>query len=630
MQRKHKPYFVALDGEAIENKYVLLGSSIPGRRLENRNGITTDEALNFLVRLGSNRHLRKKSAVFVGFFFSYDIEMIFRDLPQRDKNNLFHSQSVIYKGYKIKAIKKKFLSIRKVSEEKVHKDGRVYRDNANGITIYDVAGFFPGMSFIKVCHKILGYSSQDLKHGKESRSTFSWTDYEFIKQYNQLECAWLCQVMDKVSDMLSSEDLSPNRWYGSSAVANHALRRWNISKEMRRTVEEKMSPHIWEALTCAYFGGRIEALKLGTFTNVLAYDINSAYPAEIASLWSNKGIWTYTHDYVPEKFSIWHVEFNFPKDAYFGLLPFREKSGSIKYPLRGRGWYWFPEIAYAMERYPGSIKFIEGYYHEGQEKTSLQRVIPELYEKRRRYKEQGNLAEYVLKITLNALYGKFAQKIGAADYKNFVWAGWITSATRAKLMRATNGKEQSIIAFATDGIYTTEPLNVSLSKGLGDWSLEKYNKAHIVMSGVYHLSGENDKERKVGERGFRDLVWSKVLDDLTAKGKSRITSQIFVGFNLAFNFPNEYGPKYLTFVRETKTLNPSNLDKRNYKVKAIKDWSTEFCDSKPISHCRDFDSAPIETEKDLIPDADMIYRDEVTIPHELLQGIAENRQSIEL
>ncbi|HEV7738614.1 MAG TPA: DNA polymerase [Chlamydiales bacterium] len=632
MQRKHKPYFVALDGEAINGKYVLLGTSLPDRTLENREGIRTDEALEFLVRLGSNRHLRAKSAVFVGFFFAYDIEMLFRDLSDRQKNELFHSQQVEYKGYIIKAIKKKFLSIRKKSDKTYlnRKTGKEQKGNTNGITIYDCAGFFPGMSFIKVCKQILGYNSDELTEGKASRSTFSWEEYNSVKSYNALECQLLVKVMNKVYEMLDREGLNINRYYGSSAVANYALRKWKIGEEMRRTVEEKMTPHIWEALTCAYFGGRIEALKLGTFKNVFAYDINSAYPAEIARLWSNKGIWTYASDFVNEPFSVWHIEFKFPKSTAFGCFPFREKTGAIKYPLQGRGWYWFPEIEYAMKRYPGSVKFIEGYYHLENKLTTLASVIPNLYKKRQQYKAKGDISEYILKITLNALYGKFAQKVGSSDYRNFVWAGYITSATRAKLLRATNGHEKSIIAFATDGIYSKVKLNdLPLSKELGEWSFEKYKKAHIIMSGVYLLTTE-DKERKTGERGFKYLIWDKVLADLTAKGKSQIKSQIFVGFNLAFNFPNQYRGKYLTFIPETKTINPGNLDKRKYKVSQIKDWTKDSCNSEPILFCRDSDSAPISTVVDSIPDADLIYQDEIVIPHLLLQGIEENLQLIEL
>src|ERR1043165_4017378 len=64
--------FIALDGESINDKYVLLGTSHPSYCLENRSGITTDEAFHFLFSLGNNRHLRKQKSVFVGYFFGYD------------------------------------------------------------------------------------------------------------------------------------------------------------------------------------------------------------------------------------------------------------------------------------------------------------------------------------------------------------------------------------------------------------------------------------------------------------------------------------------------------------------------------------------------------------------------------
>lgn len=635
MKRIHRPFFVALDGEAIDGRYVLLGTSLDRYKLENRSGINTDEALEFLCRLGSNRHLRAKSAVFVGFYFSYDLEMIVKDLPDRLKHQLFHNKSVDYNGYRLKAIKKKFFSVRKRSDKMVprkKKDGTIYYDYVytNGITVFDVSGFWPGYSFVKVCKKMLSYTSDELTQGKAGRGAFTWEHYKDVKEYNRLECQLLCKVMDKVYEMLDTQGLVPNRWYGSSAVANTALKKWNVSSEMRRTIEENMTPHIYDALLCAYFGGRIEALKLGTFYNVFAYDINSAYPYIISQLWSNKGIWTYTPEYIEEPFSLWHVEFKFPKDCHFGLLPFREKSGAIKFPLRGRGWYWKPEIDAALERYPGSVKFIEGYYHAQPQTTILSTVIPDLYKRRQLYKEQGNLAEYVLKITLNSLYGKFAQKIGSADYRNFVWAGWITSATRAKLARATFGHEKQVIAFATDGIYSLVPLDLPESKDLGGWSFDHYERAHILMSGVYELVGTDKASRKIGERGFKSIVWEKVLSDLSTKKKSEIEASFFVGFNLAYNFPGQYGNKYLQFTTETKTINPANLDKRKYHFKQIKNWQTDSCESDPLKFCRDMDSAPIAKEEDFIPDAELIYRDEINeITSRLLQQAREEIRQLE-
>src|SRR3972149_1043957 len=118
--------FVGLDGESIDDKYVLLGTSLSNKCLENRQGIRSIEALDWLYHLGRMNDRKNRHQTFVGFHFSYDVEMLMRDLPTRTKLLLFHAQKTEYKGYYLHYCKRKFLRIR------YHK--------CKGITIYDTCG----------------------------------------------------------------------------------------------------------------------------------------------------------------------------------------------------------------------------------------------------------------------------------------------------------------------------------------------------------------------------------------------------------------------------------------------------------------------------------------------------------
>lgn len=578
--------FVALDGETIDDKYVMLCTSEKHYTLENPNGITTDEALEFLTRLGSNRHLKAKGTIFVGFAFGYDVEMILRDLPDDVKDAIFNFQKVEYNGYRIHYIKRKFISIRKVLES-----GKA----THGITIYDVWGFFQ-RSFEKTILQMLNLTSEVITQGKADRENFDFEHYNEIKDYCKYECALLVRVMDKLSLAVRACNLTPRRWYGASALAAIALKQWNIKDEMRRTVRINYPDCLFNALECAYFGGRIEAFKLGAFKDIYAYDINSAYPSAIAELYSNRGVWNYTREYNDNPFSVWNIRYKFPQDTYLGLFPFREANGAIKYPLAGAGWYWQPEVEYAMKRFPGCIKVTEGYYKPELIRTSMSENIPRMYEQRKRYKANGDLSEIALKLTLNSLYGKFAQKVGGCDYKNYTWAGMITSLTRAKLLKAIEGNEKHIIAFSTDGIYSNVPLDLPLSDKLGDWSSECYEKATVLMSGVYLLESF-DKQRKTGERGFKRIDWKQFIAELNEKGTANVHARQFVTWNMFRNYRIQHAENYLTFVDSEKTFNPANLDKRHYQLDSIKSWLSDNCDSKPVKLCSGF-SAPIKSETD--------------------------------
>lgn len=609
-RRKGTPkLFIGIDGEAIDSKYVLIGTST-GKCLEDNEGIKTDNALNFLWSLGNNRHLRKQGAVFVGFYFAYDVEMICRDLPDNIKQRLFHPRFVLkddgkfykdrifYKNFELTYIKRKFFSIRRKDTQQ------------NGITIYDACGFFVGQgSFIEVLKAMKIPVPAEIVSGKAERNIFSWENYETIKKYCLLECELLSLLMNKIKDMTDKQGLTPRRWYGSSALANLALRKWSIRDYMRRTVEENMSGYFWDLITRAYFGGWIEAHKLGSFKKVHSYDINSAYPNVIKDLPStrdNRFIYTRTFR---KGFGVWKVRYKFPESAYIGLFPFRLPNGAIKFPLEGYGCYWSPEVELALKLYPNCVDVVDGYYLEKtRQKTPLQKIVPELYRARQKYKTEGDLTQWILKILLNALYGKFAQKVGRADFKNFTWAGFITSATRARLREAVAGQEKHIIAFATDGIYSLKKLNgLKLSKQLGDWDYSVYDNATVLMSGVYLLEGKQGI--KTGKRGFASLsAWASILEQLTADGKAEIMIRLFVGFNMAFNFPLEYGQSYLRFIEREKILNPRNLTKRKYFINEIKNWETDYCDSKPIKKLAGL-SAPIKTAIEFIEDSDLIFAD---------------------
>lgn len=609
--------FIALDGESIDGKYVLLGTSHPSYCLENKQGITTDEALDFLFRLGHNRHIRAARTSFVGYFFSYDVEMLLRDLPRNIKRRVFNPRMILkksgpdkgkfvkdrvfYKEYEITYIKRKYFSVTR-------------RDKSYGITVYDASGFFtgfPSRSFVAVLKQMQIEVPPELEQGKQERSYFNWNQYQKIKEYNGIENQKLVELMHKVYDMCDSQNLVPRRWYGSSAVGNLALRKWKIHDYMRRTVPERLSSYFYSAITRAYFGGRIEAFKLGTFKEIFSYDICSAYPHAISLLPSTReNHFVYTTKY-RKGFAVWHVKYKFPKHINIGVFPFRLSDGSIKFPLEGEGWYWNPEIEVALKHWPESVEIIEGYFiQDSKKETPFKTLFPALYERRRKYKEEGNLNYQIIKIVLNSIYGKFAQKVGRADFKNFTWAGWITSHTRARLRESVVGIEDSIIAFSTDGIYSLKPIKLKLSQDLGGWEKAEFNQGTILMSGVYLLEGEG--KPKTGERGYKALSdWNGILDQLNANRKKKekgasVMVRLFVGFNMADNFPDEYGKHYLEFIEKEKVLNPYALTKRKYDVRSIQDWTDDYCDSLPIGKLSGL-SREIQTEQDFVEEDDLIF-----------------------
>lgn len=179
-------------------------------------------------------------------------------------------------------------------------------------------------------------------------------------------------------------------------------------------------------------------------------------------------------------------------------LPHRNRQGNISFPRTGTGVYWSSEIVAAMGA-GTDISFLNGWQYEPHCDCRWFSFVDDLYAWRL---ELGKSAKgQVLKLGMNSKYGKIAQSIGFAPYANPVWAGMITAGTRAQLIGAYRGHEDSVFMLATDGLFTGECLDVKISPALGDWDLAVHDDGmFIVQPGIYFLPGGEVKTRGV-ERG---------------------------------------------------------------------------------------------------------------------------------
>lgn len=168
--------------------------------------------------------------------------------------------------------------------------------------------------------------------------------------------------------------------------------------------------------------------------------------------------------------------------------------------------------------------------------------VPEAFETRKLWKQQGNGAEKVLKLGLNSLYGKLAQQVGfgtnkTPPYYSLFWAGVITSTIRAKLFEAMCANPHAIIYAATDGIASLAPLDVKLGENLGDWEVTEYDGITIAQAGVYwlHKTGEPDI---VKYRGFdKDSLTPEKIIEAWKSGDNicRAPSTRFIGMGSALS-----------------------------------------------------------------------------------------------
>jgi hypothetical protein len=557
-------HFICWDGEGIDlpdgrQVYALLMNN-EGLKIVNPQGLSTDECLELLT---SSREDNK--AIHVCFGASYDVNMILRDIPLKKLYYLHKGRKIDYKQYQLEYIPRKSFTI-KIYKDVNNKFSTDDKGNRVGnyeysITLWDVFGFFQ-CSFIEALNNyfVSGNSSyqeaekyklliEKIREGKVRRGSFTKEELEFVVSYCKLEVDALEQLMQKLRLHMIEVDMKVKRWDGAGACAASLLDKYKVKNFM-----EKMPSDVTIACEHAYYGGRIETLMYGNYEGtVYHYDINSAYPSVMKDLPTLIGKWEHIVDnitietiYTLNQLSVLLVSWKMPQYSRICPFPYRYK-GTVYFPPVGKSWVWLPEVLVAIECFHTikiTIHEIYTFYPSNEDKPF--RFIPDLFEYRKELKKKGSGAEKVIKLGINSLYGKTVQSKGydsksgkKPPYHNLAWGGYITSATRAKLVKAAMNSPDSIIMLATDGIYSTKPLDLPLSNKLGEWEYTEHDYITVVVSGVYWYDTKG-KETSYS-RGFdkftleRERIieaWKNNMSSLPCKSTRFVTlgSAISIGF----------------------------------------------------------------------------------------------------
>lgn len=546
--------FVAWDGEGANvrarHEYILLASSA-GAQLAAAQGLRTVDSLAQLAAGMAASPL----AIHVGFAISYDVNMVLRDIPKRALRELWEGERTTWyaqgRYFRLEYRPRKYLKVRTAL--------RAMGPWAGG-TLWDAWPFFQS-SFVAACRKYkIGTVSEleALEKGKRARSTFRARDLPDIIRYNALELRLLVQLMRALWESLTRAQLRVSRWDGPGAVAAALLTREGVNDRPTHPPPEL----VLDASQFAYYGGRVECVQYGDRQGpVHQYDLNSAYPAAMRSVpcratgcghwqrWSNPG----AAEWSLASFAVHHVRWSFPRGSVVYPFPWRSARGGVYFPREGEGWVWTPELLAARDQdLARSLTVLESWeWVEGScGHLPPYAWIARVYQERERARALGDGAEHALKLSLNSIYGKTAQRAGAQYTQGEGWrlppfhdlaaAGWVTSTVRAQLYAAACERPSAVVMLATDAIYTTRKLtqlqvDAPGDKTLGAWTHAAHIGATVVQSGVYWLQGP-DGARALYSRGFarESLDHAAVLQAWTDGAPHYVARQRrFVGLGLA-------------------------------------------------------------------------------------------------
>lgn len=564
---------VVYDGEGVtedgEHRYILLVCRGPkgeihtlydeGRRL------TTDDIFAFLCRMAG----KYRNYLHIGFALTYDVTHWLYDLPRAALADAMAYKDTPrpYGEYGFKYTPRK----------------EFYITGPEGYaTIWDIFGFFQASLVRSIAEwGIEEYAALGIiTTGKASRSTLIEWDIADIIRYTTSECGATAELFRRLCQAVSDVGLTLTRYDGAGAIASAMFRSQGMTRKwFNQTVPIAGTHHetvyLHDALARAYFGGRIECVQYGRFDGpIYGYDICSAYPSIIRDLPDlSRGRWEhltgnedgeYDAGFIARcpQLTLCQVSWSFPQDIDTLFYPFPYRQGtSVYFPDAGYGWIWRPLIGIALARpelygtHGVDWRIEDAYGFVPLDDGRPFEWVTKAYEKRQHIinaKGDGwQGAQRVLKLGLNSLYGKMAQRQsqyygdeyrGQPPYYNLAYAGYITAATQAQLLWAALKSPLDIIAMMTDGLFSTRPIDVpiTLNKELGKWEAAAIDELVMVYSGLYYCrNGDKWAEKSRGithakennERAER--IWSIIDGWKRADDSITMPAKRFVGCRLA-------------------------------------------------------------------------------------------------
>lgn len=536
--KKVKPekYCIGIDGEGIgrkPHKYIYLAASdFNGKtwEVENIEGLTTSECLDFILSL--------PNATIAGYGFNYDLTKMLTDLPNDTLYRLFHEKErlkVNKKGRKhYKRVKWNGFRLNYMNRKLTIKKGETTR------VVWDIIGFYQ-QSFVNA---LIAWSIAPKDHltqmqaMKEKRSEFKAEDFDGIKAYCKEECRYLALLLRALIRAHNDAGLALRDFFGAGSTASALLKKMNIKEYYGHYPEEMKEP-----IASAFFGGRFENAVIGPIEGTIYnYDISSAYPYHITHLPCLAcGSWRLQKnptedDIQASTLALVRYAMHSCEPGPWGPFPVRTKDGHIIYPWQSPGgWVWGKEFIAAQELCYHVYSKQAWLYNTDCEHQPFE-LIPQLYLERIKIGKEGK--GIVFKLGPNSVYGKLAQSKGhKPPFQNYIWAGVITSNTRAQLLNAITRCPESVLMLATDGIFSTEQLSLprprdtgtfGVSKPLGGWEETIFtNGMFAARPGIYFpLMPTENQLKQVRARGLGKKIiqqqWHRMVEAF-ANGEESIT-----------------------------------------------------------------------------------------------------------
>jgi hypothetical protein len=577
---------VAIDTETDNGDIFLIADS-NGNTLEHPN-IVLENILQFLLKYDEGYWV---------FFYNlaYDAECILKLLPvdilksYRFKKELKFE----YNGYTIHYIDRKKLSIRKGN---------------HCVLCYDIAQYYENKPLTDAyCENIKKQLENDYLELKRKRKSFTLSYFLRHKKQLRRYCIYDCKLTKElavnwVNLFQEVFGFRVKKWISAGYLAEKVLINNGIEIPFFNDLPYEIQELAWKS----FYGGRFELIQRGFIGECYLYDINSAYPFALTKLPDIlNGNWISSKKIDPNAaLGFFHIRAIIDDSVKISPFPFRTKKNLIIYPVGEFETYVTLEELKAVrndERI--SYKILDSYQFIPAKICGypFKKFIEKQYEKRLTFKAKGLPTERAIKVILNSIYGKTAQRKNNTMGNLFipVIAAFITGYTRAQLYRFVRDHNLAnhVVAFATDSIATRKEIPNLDSKKLGEMKLDKHGNDAIFLSNGFYLLNGKWKNRGIGYDRERKVEIEHLDTKIGKDGQLYIavktTRTTHIKSGILYNRLKHVG-KIEVYERKIKL----NSDKKRFWFDELHLLSNlEWCDSSPIN--ADLVSAAISARDDV-------------------------------
>lgn len=239
------------------------------------------------------------------------------------------------------------------------------------------------------------------------RKPINLEELEELLEYNATDCEVTYEFMKLIQEGINELGGELKTTIASSSM--NTYRRRYMTGTYKK--EETRFPGINKLIYEAYYGGRTEAFKRGTFKGIKIYDMNGLFS------------WSQLNDYPNPNTAHYKTQGNINMIRRFeGISRVNVTCPEMNrpfLPIHGKKllfpWgTWTAAYTHLELRYALTIGYIINEVYETlyytQVFTPFAEFINDTYKKRRAYQKKGNSLQVVMKLIANSLYGKWGQR----------------------------------------------------------------------------------------------------------------------------------------------------------------------------------------------------------------------------